>query len=174
MYLRDNVQERLFCECCGMRLRASPANREFKEKVRAKKKLIAVSWAKNREWCFSFYSSPSAGRMQVLLSQTLLEPYCRSMILAIHVVKVILFITRRAYFDFALIQTTPLEFLTALLTNKWRCWVCIKTYSLVTFVAIINLPTCHFFQLVQSKGYGSKPHITCIWRSSRNRLTHGL
>jgi hypothetical protein len=28
----------LFCECCGMRLRASPANREFKEKVRAKKK----------------------------------------------------------------------------------------------------------------------------------------
>jgi hypothetical protein len=30
--------ERLFCECCGMRLRASPANREFKEKVRAKKK----------------------------------------------------------------------------------------------------------------------------------------
>ena len=34
--------ERLFCECCGMRLRASPANREFKEKVRAKKKLIAA------------------------------------------------------------------------------------------------------------------------------------
>jgi hypothetical protein len=32
--------ERLFCECCGMRLRASPANREFKERVRAKKKLI--------------------------------------------------------------------------------------------------------------------------------------
>jgi hypothetical protein len=32
-------KERLFCECCGMRLRASLANREFKEKVRAKKKL---------------------------------------------------------------------------------------------------------------------------------------
>ncbi len=29
--------ERLFCECCGMRLRSSPTNREFKEKVRAKK-----------------------------------------------------------------------------------------------------------------------------------------
>jgi hypothetical protein len=29
--------ERLFCECCGMRLRASPTIREFKEKVRAKK-----------------------------------------------------------------------------------------------------------------------------------------
>jgi hypothetical protein len=28
----------LFCECCGMRLRASPANREYKEKVRAIKK----------------------------------------------------------------------------------------------------------------------------------------
>ena len=34
--------ERLFFECCGMRLRASPANREYKEKVRAKKKLIAA------------------------------------------------------------------------------------------------------------------------------------
>jgi hypothetical protein len=34
--------ERLFCECCGMQLRASPANREYKKKVRAKKKLITV------------------------------------------------------------------------------------------------------------------------------------
>ena len=34
--------ERLFCECCGMRLRASPTNREFKEKVRAKKRLVTV------------------------------------------------------------------------------------------------------------------------------------
>ena len=34
------VTERLFCECCGMQLRASPANREYKEKVRAKRKLI--------------------------------------------------------------------------------------------------------------------------------------
>jgi hypothetical protein len=32
----------LLCECYGMRLRASLANREFKEKVRAKKKLITV------------------------------------------------------------------------------------------------------------------------------------
>jgi hypothetical protein len=32
--------DRLFCECCGMRLRASPSNREFKEKVRAKKKTL--------------------------------------------------------------------------------------------------------------------------------------
>jgi hypothetical protein len=31
------ITERLFCECCGMRLRASPANQEYKEKVRAKK-----------------------------------------------------------------------------------------------------------------------------------------
>ena len=30
--------ERLFCECCGMRLRASPAKGEPKEKVRAKKR----------------------------------------------------------------------------------------------------------------------------------------
>ena len=34
--------ERLFCECCGMRLRASPANREFKEKVRARKNELLV------------------------------------------------------------------------------------------------------------------------------------
>ena len=34
--------ERLFCECCGMRLRASPANREYKEKVRAKKRSVIV------------------------------------------------------------------------------------------------------------------------------------
>jgi hypothetical protein len=27
----------LFCECGGMRLRDSPTNKEFKEKVRAKK-----------------------------------------------------------------------------------------------------------------------------------------
>jgi hypothetical protein len=30
---------KLFCECCGMGLMASPARREYKEKVRAKKKL---------------------------------------------------------------------------------------------------------------------------------------
>ena len=35
--------ERLFCDCCGMRLGASPANREFKEKFRARKKLNAVA-----------------------------------------------------------------------------------------------------------------------------------
>jgi hypothetical protein len=29
-----------FCECCGMQLRASPPARVYKEKVRAKKKLI--------------------------------------------------------------------------------------------------------------------------------------
>jgi hypothetical protein len=35
--------ERLFCECCGMRLRANPhRGRVYKEKVRAKKKLNAV------------------------------------------------------------------------------------------------------------------------------------
>ena len=34
--------ERLFCECYGMRLRASPANKVYKEKVRSKRKLIAV------------------------------------------------------------------------------------------------------------------------------------
>src|SRR5919107_3053528 len=33
--------ERLFCECCGMRLRASPANKEYKEKVRSRRKLIS-------------------------------------------------------------------------------------------------------------------------------------
>ena len=35
---------RVFCECCGMRLRASPAAWLYKEKVRAKKKLIAAIW----------------------------------------------------------------------------------------------------------------------------------
>jgi hypothetical protein len=32
----------LFCECCGMRLRASPARGEAKEKVRAKKRLVTL------------------------------------------------------------------------------------------------------------------------------------
>jgi hypothetical protein len=32
----------LFCERCGMRLRASPARSEYKEKVRAKKKMMSV------------------------------------------------------------------------------------------------------------------------------------
>jgi hypothetical protein len=36
------VTERRFCECCGMQLRASPAGRAYKEKVRAKKKPVAV------------------------------------------------------------------------------------------------------------------------------------
>ncbi|HEV2875834.1 MAG TPA: hypothetical protein VGW09_01005 [Nitrososphaeraceae archaeon] len=38
------MYERIFREqpeCCGMRLRASPANREYKKKVRDKKKLTA-------------------------------------------------------------------------------------------------------------------------------------
>jgi hypothetical protein len=35
--------QQLFCECCGMRLRANPhCGRVYKEKVRAKKKPIAV------------------------------------------------------------------------------------------------------------------------------------
>jgi hypothetical protein len=29
--------QKLFCECCGMQLRASPAGRVYKEKVRARK-----------------------------------------------------------------------------------------------------------------------------------------
>ena len=37
------VTTELFCECCGMRLRASPANGEYKEKVRAKKNGLAES-----------------------------------------------------------------------------------------------------------------------------------
>jgi hypothetical protein len=32
------ITERMFCECCGMQLRASPAGRVYKEKVRATKK----------------------------------------------------------------------------------------------------------------------------------------
>jgi hypothetical protein len=36
------VTQKLFCQCCGMRLRGSPTAREYKEKVRAKKKLIDV------------------------------------------------------------------------------------------------------------------------------------
>jgi hypothetical protein len=34
----------LFCKCCGMQLRASPhCGRVYREKVRAKKKLIAIA-----------------------------------------------------------------------------------------------------------------------------------
>jgi hypothetical protein len=32
----------IFCQCCGMQLRATPAEREYKEKMRAKKKPITV------------------------------------------------------------------------------------------------------------------------------------
>jgi hypothetical protein len=34
------ITQKLFCECCGMRLRSSPANREYKEKFRAKRKPV--------------------------------------------------------------------------------------------------------------------------------------
>jgi hypothetical protein len=37
------VTQNLFCECCGMRLRASPAAGAYKEKAQAKKRLIAVA-----------------------------------------------------------------------------------------------------------------------------------
>jgi hypothetical protein len=33
----SQVKNRNICECCGMQLRASPAGRVYKEKVRAKK-----------------------------------------------------------------------------------------------------------------------------------------
>jgi hypothetical protein len=33
----------MVCECCGMQLRASPTRKLYKEKVRAKKKLLAVA-----------------------------------------------------------------------------------------------------------------------------------
>ena len=32
----------LFCKCCGSRLRANPAAREYREKVGAKRNLIAA------------------------------------------------------------------------------------------------------------------------------------
>jgi hypothetical protein len=37
------VTTEFFCKCCGMRLRGSPAGRVYKEKVRAKKKLVAAA-----------------------------------------------------------------------------------------------------------------------------------
>jgi hypothetical protein len=36
------MTQKLFCEGCGVRLRGSPVAREYKEKVRAKKSLVAV------------------------------------------------------------------------------------------------------------------------------------
>jgi hypothetical protein len=37
--------KKIFCECCGMQLRATTVEREFKEKMRAnsKKKLITTN-----------------------------------------------------------------------------------------------------------------------------------
>jgi hypothetical protein len=32
----------MFCKCCAMQLRANPAARKYREKVRAKRKLVAV------------------------------------------------------------------------------------------------------------------------------------
>jgi hypothetical protein len=37
------VTSLMFCECCGMQLRASPAGRIYTEKVRAKKNGLAES-----------------------------------------------------------------------------------------------------------------------------------
>ncbi len=40
--VRYSITEKLSCKCCGMRLRASPSNRVFKEKVRAKKNEVSA------------------------------------------------------------------------------------------------------------------------------------
>jgi hypothetical protein len=53
----------LFCECCGMRLRASPTNRESKEKVRAKKKLIGVESLPTNIQIFFMVYFTSAGAL---------------------------------------------------------------------------------------------------------------
>src|SRR5215207_7049870 len=37
------ITKNIFCECCGMQIRGTPAEREFKEKMRAKKKLITTN-----------------------------------------------------------------------------------------------------------------------------------
>jgi hypothetical protein len=36
------ITKSISCQCCGMQLRATPTEREFKEKVRAKKKPITA------------------------------------------------------------------------------------------------------------------------------------
>jgi hypothetical protein len=36
------ITQEMFCKCCGMQLTGSPAKRPYREKVRAKKKLIAI------------------------------------------------------------------------------------------------------------------------------------
>jgi hypothetical protein len=36
------ITEKIFSQCCGMQLRTTPIGREYKEKMRAKKKPITV------------------------------------------------------------------------------------------------------------------------------------
>ena len=36
------ITKKIFCECCGMQLRGSPAEREYKEKLNKKRKLGIV------------------------------------------------------------------------------------------------------------------------------------
>jgi hypothetical protein len=36
------ITKKIFCECCGMQLRDSPAEREYKEKLNKKRKLGIV------------------------------------------------------------------------------------------------------------------------------------
>ena len=36
------ITNKVFCQCCGMQLRATPTERELKEKIRAKKKPVTA------------------------------------------------------------------------------------------------------------------------------------
>jgi hypothetical protein len=37
------IIKKIFCQCCGMQLRTTPAERECKEKMRAKKRVITTN-----------------------------------------------------------------------------------------------------------------------------------
>jgi hypothetical protein len=37
------ITKNIFCQCCGMQLRGTPAERECKEKMRARKKPLGIS-----------------------------------------------------------------------------------------------------------------------------------
>jgi hypothetical protein len=37
------IIKKIFCQCCGMQLRTTPAEREYKEKMRAKKRVITTN-----------------------------------------------------------------------------------------------------------------------------------
>jgi hypothetical protein len=54
------ITKRLFCECCGMQLRVTPSEREYKEKMRENLIIVNKSSFMKRQNCEA--KSPQGGK----------------------------------------------------------------------------------------------------------------